>query len=72
MKSVHKKIAQVTAESKLKKKRGIARYSILNGNEQLFATKYKTYLPSEEELRAEIETQKRLFYLQQNAKNEEL
>jgi len=45
----------------------IARYSILNGNEQLFASKYKTYLPTEEELRAEIETQKRLFYLQQNS-----
>ena len=45
----------------------IARYSILNGNEQLFATKYKTYLPTEDELRAEIETQKRLFYLQQNS-----
>jgi hypothetical protein len=44
----------------------IARYSILHGNEQLFASKYKTYMPSEEELRAEIETQKRLFYLQQN------
>ena len=43
----------------------IARYSILKGNEQLFATKYKTYLPTEEELRAEIETQKQLFYLQQ-------
>jgi len=43
----------------------IARYSILNGNEQLFASKYKTYLPTEEELRTEIETQKRLFYLQQ-------
>jgi len=43
----------------------IARYSILHGNEQLFATKYKTYLPTDEELRAEIETQKRLFYLQQ-------
>ncbi len=43
----------------------IARYSILHGNEQLFASKYKTYLPSEDELRAEIETQKRLFYLQQ-------
>ena len=42
----------------------IARYSILHGNEQLFASKYKTYMPSEEELRAEIETQKRLFYLQ--------
>ena len=48
----------------------IARYSILNGNEQLFASKYKLYLPSEEELRAEIETQKRLFYLQQNSKGE--
>jgi len=47
----------------------IARYSILNGNEQLFASKYKTYLPTEEELRTEIETQKRLFYLQQNEKN---
>lgn len=43
----------------------IARYSILNGNEQLFASKYKTCLPSEDELRAEIETQKRMFYLQQ-------
>jgi len=30
------------------------------------ATKYKICLPSEEELRTEIETQKRIFYLQQN------
>lgn len=43
----------------------IARYSILHGNEQLFASKYKLYLPTEEELRAEIETQKAMFYLQQ-------
>lgn len=42
----------------------IARYSVLHGNEQLFASKYKTYLPDEDELRAEIETQKRMFYLQ--------
>lgn len=42
----------------------IARYSILKGNEQLFATKYKTYLPSQEELRNEIQKQKELFYLQ--------
>ena len=50
----------------------IARYSILHGNEQLFAAKYKLYLPSEEELRAEIETQKAIFYLQQkDKKNEE-
>ena len=43
----------------------IARYSIMHGNEQLFASKYKLYLPTEEELRAEIETQKMMFYLQQ-------
>ncbi len=43
----------------------IARYSIMNGNEQLFATKYKLYLPTEEELKAEIEAQKAIFYLQQ-------
>ncbi len=43
----------------------IARYSILHGNEQLFASKYKLYLPTEEELREEIEHQKMMFYLQQ-------
>lgn len=43
----------------------IARYSILKGNEQLFAAKYKTYLPTEEQLRTEIERQKQLFMLQQ-------
>ena len=42
----------------------IARYSILHDNEQLFASKYKLYLPTEEELRAEIETQKEFYYLQ--------
>lgn len=36
----------------------IARYSILKGNEQLFASKYKLYLPTDEELRNEIETRK--------------
>lgn len=43
----------------------IARYSFLHGNEQLFASKYKLYLPTKEELKAEIETQKAMFYLQQ-------
>ena len=42
----------------------IARYSVLHGNEQLFASKYKLLLPSEEQLRAEIEAQKEIFYLQ--------
>ena len=47
----------------------IAKYSVLHGNEQLFASKYKLYLPTDEELRAEIETQKQ-FFLMQQAENE--
>lgn len=49
----------------------IARYSVLHGNEQLFASKYKLYLPTEEELRAEIETQKAMFLLQQKEKEDD-
>lgn len=48
----------------------IAKYSMLRENEQLFASKYKLYLPSEEELRAEIETQKEFYYLQKKDKEE--
>ena len=43
----------------------IAKFSILHGNEQLFASKYTLYLPSKEELRAEIESQKQ-FFLEQH------
>ena len=39
-------------------------------SEQLFATKYKTYLPTEEELKAEIESQKAIFEIQQLEKKE--
>ena len=46
----------------------IARYSVMHGSEQLFASKYKLYLPTEAELRAEIEAQKAIFYLQQKDK----
>lgn len=49
----------------------IAKYSVLHGNEQLFASKYKLCLPSEEELRTEIERQKTIFQLQhENDKDE--
>lgn len=48
----------------------IARYSVMHGNEQLFASKYRLYLPTEEELKAEIETQKAMFYLQQQEREE--
>ena len=46
----------------------IARYSVLKGNEQLYASKYKLYLPSEEELRREIERQKEIYQLQHGKK----
>jgi hypothetical protein len=36
----------------------IAKYSVLNENKQLFSNKYLPFLPSEEELIAEIEREK--------------
>ena len=42
----------------------IARFSVLKGNEQLFATKYKLYLPTEEELKAEINYQKAMLEIE--------
>jgi len=49
----------------------IARFSILKGNEQLFASKYLTYMPTKEQLRKEIERQK-MFYLLQKREVDEL
>ena len=42
----------------------IVRYSILHGNEQLFATKYKLILPDEDELRAELLREQELIATQ--------
>lgn len=39
----------------------IAKYSVLNESKQLFAAKYMTFMPTEEELRYEIERQKQFF-----------
>ena len=47
----------------------IARFSVLKGNEQLFASKYMTYMPTKEQLRREIEQQK-MFYLLQKEEEE--
>ena len=46
----------------------IIKYSVLNENKNLFASKYVNYLPSEEELINEIERQKVLFKI--NSKEE--
>ena len=42
----------------------VVRYSVLHGNEQLFASKYKLILPSEEELRAELLREQELIAAQ--------
>ena len=42
----------------------VAHYSVLNGSDQLFAAKYLTFMPTQEELRREIEQQKEFFRLQ--------
>ena len=47
----------------------IAKYSVLKGNDKLYAVKYSTVMPSEDVLRREIAAQKELFRLQmQDAK----
>ena len=46
----------------------IARYSVLHDNNQLFASKYMLYMPTEEELRNEIERQKAFYRLQHTEK----
>ena len=49
----------------------IARYSVLNDSDQLFAAKYMTYMPTEEELRREIEQQKEFYRLQHKENNDD-
>lgn len=49
----------------------IARYSVLHDNDQLYAAKYMTYMPTEDELRNEIEQQKRFFLEQHGSDNQE-
>lgn len=49
----------------------IARYSVLHDNDHMFASKYMTYMPSPEQLRAEIERQKEIYYLKEQSEDEE-
>ncbi|MBS1549929.1 MAG: DUF1016 family protein [Bacteroidetes bacterium] len=47
----------------------VAKYSVLNENKQLFASKYMKFLPTEEELIREIEQQK-MFFENQHKSNQ--
>ena len=48
----------------------VARYSTLAKNDQIFAAKYKLYLPDKEDLRREIERQKELYLMAHPEEND--
>lgn len=48
----------------------VARYSTLARNDQMFAAKYKLYLPDKEDLRREIERQKELYLMAHPEEND--
>ncbi len=49
------------------KNEAVARYSVLNESQQLFASKYRFTLPSEDELKREIERERALVENQLDA-----
>ena len=53
------------------KDKSVAHYSVLNGSEQLFASKYRLILPSEEELRLELQRDRDDIEAQQDLGREE-
>jgi hypothetical protein len=42
------------------KDRSLVKYSVLNESRQLFASRYRSFLPSEDELRAELDRERDL------------
>ncbi len=48
----------------------VVKYSVLNENRQLFASKYMLYLPTEEALRQELERERALVVREQQARYE--
>ncbi len=48
------------------KDESIVKYSVMNESEQIFASKYRTILPSEEELRAELDRNRRYLESKMN------
>jgi predicted nuclease of restriction endonuclease-like (RecB) superfamily len=49
-----------------KKNETVVKYSVLNKNKRLFASKYKLYLPTEKELKEELEREKRMLEMELN------
>ena len=53
------------------KDKSVVRYSVLNGSEQLFASKYRLVLPSEEELRQELQRDREALEAYKKFSNED-
>ena len=53
------------------KDQSVVRYSVLNGSEQLFASKYRLVLPSEEELRLELQRDREEIEARQDTRGED-
>lgn len=53
------------------KDQSVVRYSVLNGSEQLFASKYRLVLPSEEELRLELQRDREALEIQESLRGED-
>ena len=49
----------------------IVKYSVLSEGKQIFASRYKLYLPDEETLKAEIIKERELLEIEQNLGKEE-
>lgn len=49
----------------------VVKYSILKDSEQIFTSKYRLILPTEEELKVELERERQLFMEQKNSRDEE-
>ncbi len=50
------------------KDKTIVKYSLLNDSKQLFASKYKTYLPTEKQLKQEIEREREIIEMEKRLK----
>lgn len=50
------------------KNNAVAKYSLLNESKQIFASKYKIYLPSEKQLKEEIERERQLVEIEKGLK----
>jgi YhcG PDDEXK nuclease domain len=52
------------------KSEAVVRYTLPEGNTRIFASKYKLYLPTEEELAAELQREREAIELNQRLRNQ--